>query len=473
MSIAFLSAADVGRALARGEFTSETLVTELLTRIRICDPILNAFVEVYGDAALQAARNSDGRRARGRARGALDGVPFAAKDLFDVKGYATLAGSKASAGTAATRSATAVRRLLAEGMILIGKTHTVEFAYGAWGTNPSCGTPINPRDLSIQRVPGGSSSGSGVAVAAGLVPVALGTDTGGSVRTPAALCGIVGMKTSLGMIGRGGVHPLALLFDTVGPMTRSIEDAALLLAAMQGEDPEDPTTFEVPRSNPLADLDKGVARLTLRHPSLESLKATEPSVLENFKEALADLQEMGAVVEESPLPHPLETYASLTANLTTVEAWNRFRDLVEKENSLVDPEIAKRMSRGRTMSITDYLGYLEQRRLMQTEFHRYLAGADAFLIPSSPITARPIDGAHDTAAPFGLFTRLANLMDLAALSIPMGDAQGLPTSLQIVVRRYTDPLAFRIGRALEVRRGGLFVPPPAYEHVDHVMAKTA
>ena len=226
MDLAFLSATDLGRALARGEFTSEALVTELLARIRTYDPMLNAFVEVYGDVALLAARESDGRRSRNQARGFLDGVPFAAKDLFDVEGYATLAGSKASAATAAARSATAVRRLLAEGMVLIGKTH----GYGSssrtvhWGTNFRAA--VHPGQstrsfLSVQRVPGGSSSGSGVAVAAGLVPVALGTDTGGSVRSPSALCGIVGMKTSLGLIGRGGVQPLALVFDTVGPITRS------------------------------------------------------------------------------------------------------------------------------------------------------------------------------------------------------------------------------------------------------------
>lgn len=460
MDIAFLSATDLGRALARGEFTSEALVAELLARISTYDPMLHAFVEVYGDAALLAARASDGRRSRSLARGPLDGVPFAAKDLFDVEGHATLAGSKASATTAVAHSATAVRRLLAEGMILMGKTHMVEFAYGSWGTNPSCGTPVNPRDPLVQRVAGGSSSGSGVAVAAGLVPVALGTDTGGSVRTPSALCGIVGMKTSLGLVGRGGVQPLALVFDTVGPMTRSVEDAALIQAALQGEDLDDPSTFSVPRADPLADLGKGAAGLTLLHPPMENLAAAEPGILERFRETLADLQAMGAIVEAKPLPRPLETYASLAADITTVEAWNRFQPLIEKQNSLVDPEIATRMSRGGKMNVADYLGYVEQRRLMQIEFHSYFAGADAVLLPSSPITARPIDGAHDAFAPFGLFTRLAGLMDLASLSIPMGDAEGLPTGLQIMVRRYADPLALRIGRALEVQRGGLFLPPP-------------
>jgi aspartyl-tRNA(Asn)/glutamyl-tRNA(Gln) amidotransferase subunit A len=473
MGLGFLSATNLGRALARGEVTSETLVTELLARIQRYGPVLNAFVEVYGDDALMAARESDGRRYRNEARGSLDGVPFAAKDLFDVEGYATLAGSKASIATPAGHSANAVRRLLAEGMVLIGKTHTVEFAYGSWGTNPSCGTPVNPRDPVVQRVPGGSSSGSAVAVAAGLVTVALGTDTGGSVRTPSALCGVVGMKTSLGLIGRGGVQRLALVFDTVGPLTRSVEDAALIQAALQGEDPDDPATFGVARPDTLADLNKGVRGLTLRHPTVESLKAAEPGILERFREALADLEALGATIEERPLPRPLETYASLGANITTAEAWSRYGHLVEKENSLVDPEIATRMSRGRAMKLTDYFGYVEQRRLMQAEFHNYFAGADAVLLPTSPITAKPIDGAHDAAAPFGLFVRLANLMELASLSIPMGDAEGLPTAVQIVVRRYADPLAFRIGRALEIQRGGLFVPPPGYDSMDRATATSA
>lgn len=473
MELAFLSAADLGRALARQESTSEAFVAELLVRIEAYDPLLHAFVEVYGDSALAAARDSDRRRSRNQTRGPLDGIPFAAKDLFDVEGYPTLAGSKALSHALAVRSSTAIRRLLDQGMILIGKTHTVEFAYGSWGTNPSCGTPVNPRDPVIRRVPGGSSSGSAVAVAAGLVPVALGTDTGGSIRTPSALCGIIGMKPSLGLVGRGGVQPLALAFDAVGPMARSVEDAALIQAALQGEDPDDPSTFMVQRTDPLEELNAGVVGLRLRHPPFEAIEEAEPAILERFKETLSELAAIGAVIEERPLPRPLETYASLTANMTTAEAWSRFRPLIEREQSLVDPEIAKRMSRNGTISATDYLCYIEQRRIMQSEFYHYFIGADAVLLPSSPITAKPIDGVHDTFAPFGIFTRLANLMDLAALSVPIGDAEGLPAGIQIMVRRYADPLAFQIGRALEVHRGGLFTAPPGYERPVSKPEKTA
>lgn len=463
MNLGFLSATELGRALARGEITSVAIVTELLARINAYDRKLNAFVHVYADGALKAARESDARRHSNCLRGPLDGVPFAVKDLFDVEGYATLAGSRAVVTGAATRSATAVRLLQAEGMVLMGKTHTVEFAYGSWGTNPSLGTPVNPRDPVIPRVPGGSSSGSGVAVAAGMVPVALGTDTGGSVRSPAALCGIVGMKTSLGLVGRGGVQPLSLAFDTVGPMTRSVEDAALIQSVLQAEDPDDPRTFGVPRVDPLANLGKGVARLKLLHPSIEELRAAEPEILERFRDTLRDFEAMGAVLEEKRLPLPLETYASLAADIATVEAWKRYRHLIEMDNSLVDAEIAKRMSRGAKTSIGEYLGFLERRRQMQVDFYHYFAGADAIVLPSSPITAKPIDEVHDKLAPFGVFTRLAGLMELASLSIPVGTAAGLPTATQIMVRSYDDQLALRIGRALEIRRGGLFVPPLGFE----------
>ncbi|MCJ9670047.1 MULTISPECIES: amidase [unclassified Neorhizobium] len=462
MELGFLTISELQNALQCGDLTSEALITGLLSRIGMVDPNVNAFVEVYGEEALLAARQSDQRRSRGELRSNLDGVPFAAKDLFDVQGHITLAGSKALPATPAAETAHAIAQLIDKGMILLGKTHTVEFAYGSWGTNPSSKTPVNPFDLDVARVPGGSSSGSGVAVAAGLVPVALGTDTGGSARTPAALCGVVGLKTSVGAIGRSGVRPLALLFDAVGPMTRSVEDAATILSALQGEDWGDPSTMGLSLEDPTVDLDRGVAELVLRYPPIESLSVAEPGILARFRETLSEFKEMGAVLEEKPLPRPLETYATVTANMITVEAWGQYQSIVEAQDSLVDPEIAKRMSRGAQITLSDYLGYLEQRRVMQDEFQHYLSGADALLIPTSPITAKPLEGIHDTAAPFGLFTRFANLMDLAAVSIPMGFAGSLPTGVQIVVRRYSDHLALRVARALEMRRGGLFVAPSGY-----------
>lgn len=461
--IAFSSAADLGRALAAGEAKSAEITEYLLERIAAHDGALHAFVAVFGESALAAARDADRRRERGAARGPLDGVPFAVKDLFDIAGHPTAAGSKALHPKEAIRTATAIERLTAQGMIVLGKTQTVEFAFGGWGTNPVCGTPVNPRDRRTPRVPGGSSSGSGVAVAAGFVPAALGTDTGGSVRNPSSMCGTVGLKTSHGLIGRGGLLPLATSLDTVGPLVRSVEDAALLLAVLQGRDPDDPATFGVKPADPLAGLDDGVSGLRLLVPSPRDLQSVEPAVLRDFRNAVADLEALGAAIDEKAMPRPPEAYMAHAGAIMAAEAWHNLRHHVDDPESVVDPVIRGRVSKGRDIDVTAYLDLMEKRRAVQSEFDQYLDGADALLTPTAPITAPPIEGIDEDITPLGTFTRFVNLMDIAALSVPVGLVDDLPTALQIVVRRFDDPLALRIGRALERHRGGLFMPPAGFE----------
>ena len=463
VDIAFSPLADLSRALAAGEVTSGKIVECLLERIAAYDRGLHAFVDVFSDSARAAAREADERRKKGAVKGPLDGIPFGVKDLFDIAGYPTAAGSRALPLEPALRTATAVERLTAQGMIALGKTQTVEFAFGGWGTNPVCGTPVNPRDRTTPRVPGGSSSGSGVAVAGGLVPAALGTDTGGSVRNPSSMCGTVGLKTSRGLIGRGGLLPLATSFDTVGPLARSVEDAALLLAALQGHDPDDPATFGVRPADPIARLDDGVSGLRLLVPSPRDLQAVEPAVLSDFRAAVAELEALGAVIEGRAMPQPPEVYMVHAGDIMAAEAWHHLRPNVVAPESVVDPAIRARVSKGRRFDIGAYLDLMEERRRTQSEFSRYLEGADALLTPTAPITAPPIEGIDESVTPLGTFTRFVNLMDMAALSVPVGLAKGLPTALQIAVRRFDDPLALRIGRALEIHRGGLFMPPPGFE----------
>ena len=460
--MAFASAADLGRALEGGRVTAVEVVDHLLQRIAAHDGALHAFVEVFGASASEEARASDRRRQEGRARGPLDGVPFAVKDLFDIAGHVTACGSRALAAEPASRTATAVDRLAAAGMIAIGKTQTVEFAFGGWGTNPVCGTPVNPRDRSLARVPGGSSSGSGVAVAAGLVPVALGTDTGGSVRNPAAMCGTVGLKTSVGLIGRGGLLPLAPSFDSIGPLARSVEDAAMLLALMQGHDPDDPATFGIRGADPLRALEDGAAGLRLRIPSPGDLASVDAGVLQRFEAALGDLEALGAIIDQKAMPRAPETYMVETGSIMAAEAWHNLGPYVDAPGSVVHSVIRERVARGRRIDLGGYLDLVAGRRRMQAEFDHYLAGVDALLTPTAPITAPPIDGIDEQATPLGTFTRLVNLMDMAALSVPAGPVDGLPTALQIVVRRFDEARALSIGRALELRRGGLFEPPPGY-----------
>src|SRR4029453_599352 len=242
----FSSLTALARRLERGETTSRAIVEACLARIDALDGKLHAFIDVYRDDALKLADAADLARSAHVARGPLHGLPLALKDLLEVKGRQTTAGSKSWLGRISDHTATCVDRLLAAGMIPIGKTHLVEFAFGGWGRNQPMGAPWNPWDLATHRVAGGSSSGSAVAMASGMVPAAIGSDTGGSVRIPAALCGLTGLKTTYGLISLHGAVPLSTLLDTIGPLAHTVDDCALLTAAMAGDDPHDPGTRGAP-----------------------------------------------------------------------------------------------------------------------------------------------------------------------------------------------------------------------------------
>src|SRR5262245_55206388 len=227
------------------------LVDALLERIRTQDGKLRAFVEVYAKEARLAAEAAEKAIRSGHRIGPLHGIPIALKDLIEISGRVTTGGSQVWRERRSAYTATLAQKLIAAGLIVIGKTHTVEFAMGGWGTNQHRGTPWNPWDPNVARTPGGSSSGSGVAVAAGFAPWAIGTDTGGSVRLPASWCGLTGLKTTIGRVSTHGILPLAPTLDTPGPMTRSVVDTALLYNVMQGPDPLDPRTFGHLPSDPM------------------------------------------------------------------------------------------------------------------------------------------------------------------------------------------------------------------------------
>ena len=277
---------ELARMLDTGETTSLAIVQACLASIDAQDGKLHAFVEVYRDDALRMAEAADLERRAGCVRGPLHGLPIAIKDLFHIKGRQTTAGSKSWLGRMSTETALCVERLLDAGMIPLGKTHLVELAYGTWGTNRPMGAPWNPWDLRVHRVAGGSSSGSAVAVAAGMAPAALGTDTGGSVRIPAALCGLVGLKPTYGRIPLDGVVPLSQTLDSVGPITRTVDDAALLVAVMAGEPIASP--------GPVQSLD-GVRITASAHEQFPDF--IEPAVVVAYDESIAHLRDFGARVD--------------------------------------------------------------------------------------------------------------------------------------------------------------------------------
>ena len=235
----YLPAHRLAAEIAARRLSPVDVVDAFLARVAAHNPKLHAFIEVYADDARLAAEAADKAIRAGHAVGPLHGVPIALKDLIDIEGRVTTGGTRVWRERRSAVTATLARRFFAQGMIVLGKTHTVEFAMGGWGTNQHLGTPWNPWDLGAHRTPGGSSSGTGVTVAAGMAPWGIGTDTGGSVRLPASWCGLSGLKTTIGRVSTYGILPLAPSLDTPGPMARSVEDAALLYSVMHGPDPLD------------------------------------------------------------------------------------------------------------------------------------------------------------------------------------------------------------------------------------------
>src|SRR6202790_5101859 len=266
---------ELGAGLSAKKFSSREIVDALLARIKKADGKLHAFTEVYAKEAKALADAADTARASGFPLGALHGLPVAYKDLCDIAGKVGTGGSKMFETRVATETSNTVERLTAAGMVPLGKLHMVEFAFGGWGTNPLMGAPWNPWDLKTHRTPGGSSSGTGVAVAARLAPAGIGSDTGGSVRIPSALNGLVGLKVTFGRIGLSGTMLLSWTLDSIGPMARSVEDCALLLNALAAPDPRDPTTL----GHPLEDF-----TLATRGGSIEGMRIALPeqSLLPDF-----------------------------------------------------------------------------------------------------------------------------------------------------------------------------------------------
>src|SRR5262245_35703860 len=331
------------------------IVDAYLQRIERLDSKLHAFADVFTDEARAAAEAADKAIRSGHAVGPLHGIPVALKDLIELEGRVTTGGSAVWRERRSNRTATLARKLISAGMIVIGKTHTVEFAFGGWGTNQHLGTPWNPWDLEIARTPGGSSSGSAVAVAARMVPCAIGTDTGGSVRLPAAWCGITGLKTTIGRISTYGVLPLTPTLDTPGPMTRSAEDAALLLAVMQGADARDPRTLCLSNVDPMPALRRGVKGLRLgRMPAAERV-GVDAEVLAAYDRSLEQLAGLGADLVDMSLPRGFRDYGMSSGRLMSAEAYALLSEIVDNNALTLDEAVRPRIRAGAAITAREYL----------------------------------------------------------------------------------------------------------------------
>jgi aspartyl-tRNA(Asn)/glutamyl-tRNA(Gln) amidotransferase subunit A len=443
----FLTITDLARAYRSGQTRPSTVVRAHLDRIERLEPKLGAWQAIYPEDAMRLAEAADRTLEAGIDLGAFQGIPFALKDICDVEGRVTTGGSKAMANRISPVTGTLARRLFAAGGIMLGKTKTVECALGGWGTNLHMGTPWNPWDGLTHRVPGGSSSGTGVAVAAGMAVCGVGTDTGGSVRLPAAYCGIVGLKVTEGRLPTDGILPLSQSLDTPGPLGRTVADTLLMFAAMVGS-----STAGMARSRGIAGLRLGVLDEVELEPCTDDVRAA-------YRAALEALGGLGAVLVPFSTPRSLADLTAECGRLIVAEAYAHHHALYDREDLPLDPGGRMRMLAGRGISAVDYLAMQAARRAGMAHFLDLMSDVDAIVTPSTRETAPPVAEIDEADAP-SVFTRFANWFGLCALSLPIGRASdGLPTSLQIVARPHDEAMALRIGAAYEAVRGPFPAPP--------------
>jgi aspartyl-tRNA(Asn)/glutamyl-tRNA(Gln) amidotransferase subunit A len=449
-ALAFAPVHELAERIRTGGLRPSTLLDLCLERIRQHDGKLHAFVAVYEKDARIAAELADRAIQAGQRLGPLHGIPIALKDLLDMEGRVTTGGSLVWRERVSPVTATVVRRLTAAGMIPLGKTHMVEFAFGSWGTNATMGTPWNPWDLRTPRAPGGSSSGSAVAVAGGLAPAAIGSDTGGSVRIPAGLCGLVGLKTTVGRVSNQGVLMLSDTLDTLGPMVRDVEDAALLFAAMHGPDIDDPATLLHPPADVLPGLRAGVAGFRFAVLPEADLGEVDPEVAAAFATALETFRAQGARIDVLRLPVTYAALADVTGRFIAAEGYQLHRDWIDRDDLPFDPDVRDRFRVARRMAAADYVHLMLERHRTRRDVDRLLRDFDALLLPTTPLPAIPLSDIDQNKAPMSRLTRPVNFLDLCALALPCGFSKdGLPISLQIVGRGYDEARILRIGWAFE------------------------
>ena len=446
---ALLSAVQLSREIGAGRLSPAAVVDALLARIRAQDGKLHAYVEVYADEARLAAEAADKAIRSGHQIGPLHGIPIALKDLIEIEGRVTTGGTQVWHDRRSTYTATIARRMIAAGMIVLGKTHTVEFAMGGWGTNQHRGTPWNPWDSAVARTPGGSSSGTGVAVSSCMAPWGIGTDTGGSVRLPASWCGLSGLKTTIGRVSTHGILPLSPSLDTPGPMARSVEDAALLYQAIEGPDPNDPRTLGRPPAGSLEVMRRGVRGLKLARMPVIERDHVAAEMLAAYDAAIDTFTRLGAEIVSIELPRRFADYTQLTGRIIGAESYFLVGDLIDDMTLPIDEAVRPRIASGRGVSARDYLGALHEQAEAKAEFAAALGDADALLTPTTTTAAVPLEAVDQSTTP-AHFTRFVNALELCALAIPDGfTAGGLPLSLQIVCRGYDEATALRIGWAYQ------------------------
>ena len=449
------SLTEASAAIVAGTLSPVALTEAALARIAALDPKLNAFITITGDRARRAAAVAEAEIKAGKKRGPLHGIPYALKDIYDVAGVRTTAHSKLLIDNVAKGDATTTAKLEAAGMVLLGKLSTHEFARG--GPTDVLPFPNAKNPWNTAHFAGGSSSGSAVAVASGMVGLAMGSDTGGSIRLPATFCGLVGMKATYGVISRRGVVPLSFTLDHAGPLTRTVEDCALAMQVLAGYDPGDPGSAREPVPDYSADLQKGVAGLTIGRARAYDIEAGVDAEMMTAVDAAAEKwRALGAKIVDVVLP----SKQRMDACIQTILLAEGFA--IHGEWLRTRPQDYGRVTRERLMMgafVTggEYVQAQRLRRIITAEVDAVLAGCDAILCAGNPTAAPrvvdvdegPFRRSHPITGPF-------NATGHPGLALPCGfGASGLPLGLQLIGRSYAEPMLLRIAQAYEQAAGWL------------------
>ena len=461
---------ELSALFANGSLSPIEVVQNTLRRIERLDPALNSYLTVTAEYALEQAAEAENEIRAGRKRGPLHGIPYAAKDLLDTSGIRTTVGSRLRARHVPSSNAAVIEKLDDAGAILIGKTGLHEWAYGITSTNPHFGPVRNPWDP--ERIPGGSSGGSAAALAAGLCVFSLGSDTGGSIRIPAALCGITGLKPTFGRISRRGAFPLGHTLDTLGPFGLRVEDAALAYATMAGHDPADPASIIRPVELPTLKPEPCLEKTVIGVPSKFFFDHLDTEIADAVENALTVLQGLGAELRPVRVPD-VEAANSLHRLILLAEATSVHRRRLESQREDFGDDVRALLDQGRFVLATDYLDAQRARREFCREFDAGLREVNALVIPAIPIpTARvgeleiEVGGKLENVR---LATtrniRALNLTGLPVLSVPCGfRSDGLPVGIQIVGPKFGEAGILAIGHAFEqVTDWHARIPPMARE----------
>jgi aspartyl-tRNA(Asn)/glutamyl-tRNA(Gln) amidotransferase subunit A len=432
------------------KLTASELASACLAAIERLNPQLNAFITVQDAFTRSVATTMIPTSARRPTHAdVLRGIPIALKDLFDTAGMRTTAGSKFFTDRIPDEDAFVVEKLKAAGAFLIGKTNTHEIALGITGNNPHFGTARNPRDLA--RIPGGSSSGSAIAVATGMALGALGTDTGGSIRIPASLCGVIGFKPTYGRVSLRGVFPLSWNLDHVGPLARSVKDAALLLQVISSYDALDPASTKMLNGDYLGHLDDDMQGRRIAFAVGEYIESADGDVLQAVREAAKVFEGMGCVIEDVNMDF-LRDAALVNATMMRSDAAAVHRDRLREHPDWFGEDIRRRLEEGARTTSTEYALARRTQAEMKKRFEAFFESYDLLILPTTPIPAPAIEGndAVEQAARLTRFTAPFNLTGLPALSIPCGFTPSrLPIGLQIVSRAWAEAKALNAGHAYE------------------------